>query len=159
MMTKAKRMPDDGLEQRDRSSFDRREWSELRYAHETLGHDLDLLKALIDDAVACLTASFADISEAGRSLVLSKGSACDSCACHELGIVIGRGADEVATRLQFHDMATQLLRNLRERVRMLESVGVHGSVPVGEVFAQIRALEQRKPSELQVEVGGGMELF
>lgn len=139
------------------------------FAHHggCLQGDMAQLKSLIDDAVGNLMISFAAITELARSQArcLEETPPDERGRCVALVQEIERQSRSAVVYLQFHDMASQLVGNMRSRIDALETAACLASGDSGasqqirDVLAHVAFLEQRKPTALPVMKTGDVELF
>jgi hypothetical protein len=147
-----------------------------------LQRDMVQMKSLIDDAVGNLTTNFAAITELTRSLarcldetplirrgfvqtVLEETPPDERGRCAAQAREIERQSRSAVVNLQFHDMVSQLLGNMRSRIDALETAARLASGDAGasqqirDALAQVSFLEQRKPIAQPVMKTGDIELF
>lgn len=132
-----------------------------------LQRDMVQMKSLIDDAVGNLMTNFAAITELTRSLArcLDETPPDERGRCAAQVREIERQSRSAVVNLQFHDMVSQLLGNMRSRIDALETAARLASGDAGasqqirDALAQVSFLEQRKPTAQPVMKTGDIEMF
>jgi len=133
----------------------------LRRTYDAFVRDIDQLKELIDDATSGLSTNFAAVAEMARTMarLAETGPARDAECGGSFARGIGQQMQSAAIHLQFHDLASQVLASMRDRLNALVSATSEGSQSCSEKSVLLHALEERRPTDLQVRAGGDVELF